>query len=30
MKHEIFNEIEREKVIAFVIDWLDQRFGAKS
>jgi alpha-beta hydrolase superfamily lysophospholipase len=30
MKHEIFNEIERAKVIAFVIDWLAQRFGGKS
>ncbi len=27
MKHEIFNEFERAKVIAYVVEWLDQRIG---
>jgi acylglycerol lipase len=30
MKHEIFNEIEPAKVIAFVLEWLDQRFGGST
>jgi len=30
MKHEIFNEVERDSVITYMLDWLDERVGAQS
>lgn len=29
MKHEIFNEVERDSVIAYMLDWLDERVVAQ-
>lgn len=30
MKHEIFNEVDRETVIAYTLNWLDDRFSKAS
>lgn len=30
MKHEIFNEVERDSVITYMLDWLDERIGERS
>ncbi|CAN5743934.1 alpha/beta hydrolase [soil metagenome] len=30
MKHEIFNEVERDSVIMYMLDWLDERVGEQA